>query len=154
MVEVNVFFFSFSVQVVKKRERWYLCLNSMRVSFWYHWFMGFKCVILSSNAICGFALLFDTIWIIGIWLEMGNWPLWHRINLWWGFSLLCDACRYVCSVGDEGIVWRIALTRMMIQLIRSSVIIVGKWGILFQTVPNLFKMVSNVFFALYRVKLF
>jgi hypothetical protein len=102
----------------------------------------------------GFSLLFDRIFGIEVLLEKGNWLLRHRINLWWGFSVLCDACRYVFFVGNEGIVSRIALTTMMRQWIRSFAIIVGKLGIPLLCAANLFKMVNYLLVTLYHNKLF
>lgn len=56
--------------------------------------------------------------------------------------VLYGACRYACFVGIEGIVSRIALTRMMRQWTRSSAIIVGNPGIRLLSAPNLFKKVN------------
>ncbi|KAK7854578.1 uncharacterized protein CFP56_031447 [Quercus suber] len=53
--------------------------------------------------------------------------------------------KYACFVGIEGIVSRIALTRMMRQWTRSSAIIVGKPGIRLLSAPNLFKKFANCF---------
>ena len=89
-----------------------------------------------------YALFFDRIYGMKVSMEMRNFLLWCRVSLWWWFSVLYGACRYACFVGIEGIVSRIALTRMMRQWTRSSVIIVGNLGIRLLSAPNLFKKVS------------